>query len=230
MPNMPDADSAWIRFAPVSVRERKIRSGTSGLAAVASRTMKPARRTSVTAPNTTVRGAVQPSSAAGLTMVNTPTISAAVISTAPGTSVPRPSPRPLSFSISLTASTVVSTPIGRLTKKIQCQLIAWVRTPPASRPIEPPADATKAYMPIALACSRGSGNSVTIMPRITAEVSAPPTPWMNRAITSTSWDPASPHSTEAAVKTISPATKMFRRPSRSPRRPASRSRPPNAIR
>jgi hypothetical protein len=30
-------------------------------------------------------------------------------------------------------------PIGRLMKKIQCQLIASVRTPPASSPIEPPA-------------------------------------------------------------------------------------------
>ena len=36
-----------------------------------------------------------------------------------------------------------ATPIGRLTKKIQCQLTAWVRTPPASRPIEAPAEATK---------------------------------------------------------------------------------------
>ena len=33
-------------------------------------------------------------------------------------------------------------PIGTLTKKIQCQLIASVSAPPASSPIEPPADAT----------------------------------------------------------------------------------------
>ena len=33
--------------------------------------------------------------------------------------------------------------IGRLTMKIQCQLIAWVIAPPASSPIEPPAEATK---------------------------------------------------------------------------------------
>ena len=35
------------------------------------------------------------------------------------------------------------TAIGRLTMKIQCQLMAWVIAPPASRPIEPPAEATK---------------------------------------------------------------------------------------
>ena len=41
------------------------------------------------------------------------------------------------------ASTAAATPIGRLTKKIQCQLMAWVMRPPASRPIEAPAEATK---------------------------------------------------------------------------------------
>jgi hypothetical protein len=35
-------------------------------------------------------------------------------------------------------------------------LIDWVSTPPASSPIEPPAEATKLKTPIALACSRGS--------------------------------------------------------------------------
>jgi hypothetical protein len=35
----------------------------------------------------------------------------------------------------------VTTPIGRLIRKIQCQLIE-VSAPPASSPIEPPADAT----------------------------------------------------------------------------------------
>ena len=75
-------------------------------------------------------------------------------------------------------------PIGRFTKKIQCQLIDCVSTPPATRPTEPPAEATNANTPIALACSRGSGNIVTIIPRITAEVIAPPTPCTKRAATS----------------------------------------------
>ena len=67
-------------------------------------------------------------------------------------------------------------PIGTLTKKIQCQLIACVRAPPARSPIDPPADATKLYTPIALARSSGRRNIVTIIPRITAEVIAPPAP------------------------------------------------------
>ncbi len=37
----------------------------------------------------------------------------------------------------------VAMPMGTFTKKIQCQLSAWVSTPPARRPIEPPPTATK---------------------------------------------------------------------------------------
>ena len=121
-------------------------------------------------------------------------------------------------------------PIGRLTKKIQCQLIDWVSTPPASRPTEPPAEATKAYTPTALACSRGSGNMVTIMPRITADVIAPPIPCTKRAPTRTSWLSARPQTSDATVKTPRPARRMVRRPIRSPNRPASSKSPPNAIR
>ena len=50
---------------------------------------------------------------------------------------------PSSFSISRRANTKVAMPIGRFTKKIQCQLIVWVSTPPASRPIDAPLEATK---------------------------------------------------------------------------------------
>jgi hypothetical protein len=68
------------------------------------------------------------------------------------------------------------------------------------------------------------------MPRTTAEVIAPPAPWMNRATTSTTWLWAKPHAAEAAMKTVNPTMKIRRCPTRSPSRPASSSRPPNAIR
>ena len=38
MPNIPATDTTWMRFAPEMLRERKIRSGISGVRAVASRT------------------------------------------------------------------------------------------------------------------------------------------------------------------------------------------------
>ena len=91
-----------------------------------------------------------------------------------------------------TAQAAVIAPTGRLTKKIQCQFSTWVKIPPASRPTAAPAEATKANTPMARACSRGAGNMVTIMPRITAEVSAPPMPCANRAAISMPWLSASP--------------------------------------
>ena len=214
----------------MTAREEKIRSGISGCRAVFCRTMNPPRSASVPAPMTRVLAASQPCWAAGSTMVNTPSIIAPVISSAPGTSAPARYPAPRSRSITLMAAMAVTAPTGRFTKKIQCQFSTWVRTPPASRPTAAPADATKANVPIALACSLGSGNMVTIMPRITAEVSAPPVPCRNRAATSISLFAASPHSREATVKTARPLRNTFRRPARSPSLPASSSSPAKAIR
>ena len=64
------------------------------------------------------------------------------MSTAPGVSAPLERPMPLSSSSSRCAATAVAMAIGMFTKKIQCQLIDWVSTPPSSRPIDPPAEAT----------------------------------------------------------------------------------------
>ena len=65
-----------------------------------------------------------------------------VSSMAPGRSAPAARPIPSCAGTSLIASSAVAIPSGRLTKKIQCQLIVSVNTPPASSPIEPPATAT----------------------------------------------------------------------------------------
>ena len=121
-------------------------------------------------------------------------------------------------------------PSGRLTKKIQCQLTDWVMRPPAIRPTTAPEEATKLKMPKAFARSTGSGKRVTIMARITAELTAPPMPWMKRAAISIGWLNERPQRSDAAVNKARPARKTRLRPTRSPTRPASRSRPPNAIR
>ena len=144
--------------------------------------------------------------------------------------LPARSPSPVSGASRRAANSHAAIPIGTLTKKIQCQFSACVSTPPASSPIDAPADATNEKTPIAFACSPGEGNIVTIIPRITAELSAPPTPCTNRAAISISGLAASPHSSEATVNTASPARKTVRRPIRSPSRPARSNSPPNAIR
>jgi hypothetical protein len=58
-----------MRFAPVTLRERKIRSGISGVAAFTSRATNAASRAIETAPGMSVVDAPQPSWAAGLTIV-----------------------------------------------------------------------------------------------------------------------------------------------------------------
>ena len=50
IPNIPATLTAWIRFAPATFRDRKIRSGMSGLRAVASRAMKATSSAIATAP------------------------------------------------------------------------------------------------------------------------------------------------------------------------------------
>ena len=70
-------------------------------------------------------------------------------------------------------------------KKIQCQLSDCVRTPPASRPIEPPLETMNVYTLIAIARSDGFGNSVISSASTAADATAPPRPWMNRATIST---------------------------------------------
>ena len=84
-------------------------------------------------------------------------ISEAVTSAEPIQSTPCSRPSPLSAPMKRWPRTKVATPIGRLTKKTQCQLRAWVSTPPASSPSEPPATDTNTYALIARARA-GLGN------------------------------------------------------------------------
>jgi hypothetical protein len=128
------------------------------------------------------------------------------------------------------ASAIVASPIGRLMKKIQCQLSASVSTPPSTWPMEAPAAPVKLNTPIALARSLASVNNVTRMPSTTAEAMALPTPWTNLAKISIPGPVANPASRDAAVKTAFPARNMTLRPMRSPNRPARSSSPPKAIR
>ena len=85
-------------------------------------------------------------------------------------------------------------------------------------------------MPIAFACSAFSGNSVTMIARITAEATAPPIPWTKRPPISIAWLSATPQKIEAAVNRTSPERKTFLRPTRSPILPASSRKPPKVIR
>jgi hypothetical protein len=107
-------------------------------------------------------------------------------------------------------SATTSTPIGRLTRKIQCQSRVSVSTPPSSTPIVPPPDATNPKTPIAFARSAGSVNRVIISESATAEATAPPTPWTARAAISRPCVFARPQASDASVNSEMPVRNIFR--------------------
>ena len=116
-----------------------------------------------------------------VTIAYAPIIIAPVTSTDPSTSTSRPSPSPLFSRTHTRANRNVSTPIGTLMKKIQCQSIDWVISPPAISPIEAPLETTNMYTLIAFARSAGCRNSVAMIATIADVAPAPPRPCRNRA-------------------------------------------------
>ena len=117
-------------------------------------------------------------------------------------------------------------PTGTLTKKIHSHESASVRMPPSSRPKAPPPAAIAPHTPIALVRSGPSSNVVVMIDSAAGETSAPPRPCRPRAATSISELFERPLSSEAAEKTITPATNRARRPMRSAARPPSSRKPP----
>jgi hypothetical protein len=65
---------------------------------------------------------------------------------------------------------------------------------------------------MAFARSAGSVNMIMISERTTTETIAPPKPWTARAVMRNVWEVASPHASEAIVKTEIPMRKRRRCP------------------
>ncbi len=121
----------------------------------------------------------------------------AVTVSAPATSsVPLCSGR--SSGRSLRQNAYTAAPIGRLMRNTQCQLSRLVSTPPASTPTLPPPAQTKPNTPIALARSPGSLKRLMMSESAIADTTAPPAPWIARALTSMPCEPARPQASEAA--------------------------------
>ena len=130
-----------------------------------------------------------------------PSISALTSSAAPGMSAPCSSPMP--------SVRIQETSRKRCrwrsrwggSRRSNASSAPGVSTPPGSSPIDPPPRRRTSRPRSPLPARPGPGNIVTIIPRITAEVVAPPMPWANRAPISRLWLSARPHSTEAVVNT-----------------------------
>ena len=94
--------------------------------------------------------------------------------------------------------------------------------PPTSGPIASASAETPAQIPIAIPRCFG-GKVAAMIESVAGFISAAPAPWTTRAAISISPESASPHQSEAPVKTTMPTTKMRRRPY------ASASLPPISI-
>ncbi len=116
-------------------------------------------------------------------------------------------------------STIATTPIGTLTKKIHSQPKFSVITPPISGPIATAPPTVAPQTPKAVARSL-PWNSCPISASEVANMPAPPTPCRPRQRLSRVASSLIPQRNEATVKIAKPIVKTRRRPSRSPRLPA----------
>ena len=121
-------------------------------------------------------------------------------------------------------------PIGTFTNITQRHETSWVRAPPATRPIAPPAAETVVKRPMAR--TRWGPSEKMVVKRASEEgaARAAPTPCRARADSSIQPETANPPKRELAVKMAMPIRNVRRRPRRSPERAPSSSRPPKVSR
>src|SRR6266511_3398123 len=149
--------------------------------------------------------------------------------TAPSASYRRSAPSRLLSRTIRGVSASTSAPTGTLTKKIHSHPRYFVNTPPASTPTAAPLPPSAPQIPRALFRSAPSSKLVMTIESAAGEMMAPPSPCTPRAAISIPSDWASPHASEASVKSTTPTMKTRLRPSRSAARPPRRRKPPNAI-
>src|SRR4029077_13147296 len=148
--------------------------------------------------------------------------------TAPATSKFRSACSSIDSGIKRIESTNATAPIGTLMKKIHGHENACVSAPPSTRPTAPPPAAIADQTPSALPRSLPSENVVLMIASAAGEMNAAPRPWSARVLISHVELVARPLSSDAAVKTTTPARKSRLRPSRAPRRAAARQKTPLA--
>ena len=152
---MPVTRNPRTRLALTSPRSRRIRSGMIGFSIRASSARNAAISTAASPPNPSTCEESQPC-AGGLRRSRRCRSSARRSRAASRASRRHARARcPCRRGSTPGRARTSTIPIGRLTKNTQCQLSAWVSTPPASSPSEPPATDTNTYALIARARSAG---------------------------------------------------------------------------
>ena len=162
----------------VKVRFRNSSSGMTGSSARISARMKSTRKTAPTMKPPMTPGADQSPFSARVRATRTGTMASVIVAMPTMSMLLRaPSRRIVGSSRAMTARAMM--PIGRLTKKIQCQLTLSVRTPPRNGPTRKAMPKTAPNRPWYLPRSAGVNRS----PITASEMgkSAPaPRPWMAR--------------------------------------------------
>ncbi len=196
------------RFAPVNCLERKSVRSRSGWRWRRSTTMNPTNATTPTTSAMTTPGLSPSPSSMRPEVVEA---SATVISAAP-----RRSGRGASIPSEVSgrcriATTTVAAAIGMLMKNTGRHEKLSTSQPPTKGPRAPAAAPKPDHAPTARARSSG-WNDAEIMARLLGTRSAPAAPCRARAAISTWMVGASPHSSDAPLKPISPSTNTRRRP------------------
>ena len=210
-------------YAPLRSRLANSRNGMIGCSARASLSTSAVSRAAPTTRPEKTRAEPQPYSADSM-IPNTSAPTPSVAHTAPVASN-RPRLRGVSVS-TLRAPTIMATAIGTLTRKAARQETRSVSAPPTSRPRLAPMPAVAPYQAMARLRVSPSKYAVMRASEVGATIAAP-TPWNARAamIHQPVW--ARPIIPDAAPKIARPTTNSRRRPTMSPARAPSSSRPPN---
>jgi hypothetical protein len=122
---------------------------------------------------------------------------------------------------------MTSAPTGTLTRKIHRHPAPDTSTPPRMSPRVPAAAETPPQTAIARLRPGPAGNTELIIANVIGTTNPAATPWSARVAIMTAGDGARAEPSEATVNRAVPAMSTRRRPSRSPARPPSSSRPPN---
>jgi hypothetical protein len=113
---------------------------------------------------------------------------------------------------SLAPATSASAVSGTLTMKIEPHQKRSRRKPPTTGPSATPTPAVAAQMPIAVARSRSSVNTLTSSESVAGMMNAAPAPITARAAISASTPPAYAAAADATPNTASPASSVRLRP------------------
>ncbi len=212
-----------VAFPQMTLRRRRMCTGTRGAAARFSTNQNATRRAAPARRAVSVVGVVQPDSPACVspwTRRSRPPVTAA----APGrSSFGRSAGRDSEITDGASATTSAAT--GTLTKKAQRQESRSVSRPPRTAPAVKPADIRAPLRPRARSRSGPSLNAVVSRASPAGATAAVARPWRTRAVSRTCGEVASPPSSEDSPRTTMPPTKRRLRPTRSATRPNRRVNP-----